>query len=239
MKLKKLSKKNTKSLKKNLTQNLKTSKSTKRKSTKRKSTRRKLNTINRNKSKRKGGANRTEPIDLDSLRFSKDDDEIKITLITETGDREMVVRNPNDNVLEAISRELEMIDIKVMWMDNELTIDEDDTFRSHGIEDGATLMVLLNQKNLIVLVRSNCFSSGARCEYLVDDSHEIEQTLRDKMDIPNNIPIEILIDNEEPIKEHSTFADYTNYIKEFDDFIAPINREMFINVTTLDDWSCV
>ena len=230
-------------MKQKVTHNLKTGKtmtrkSTKRKSMTRKSTKRKLNTINRNKSKRKGGAKRKETIDLDSLRLSNDD-EIEITLRTETGDRRMVVRNPNDNVLEAIRRELEMIDIKVMWKGDELTIDEKDTFRSHGIEDDAILMVL-NQKNLTVFVRSNCFSNAERRAYDVDDSHEIEQTLRDEMDIPNNVPVDILI-NGEMVDVHSTFADYEDYIEHMDSIemnsiemnsieMNSINREMNIDV---------
>lgn len=217
-------KKNTKSLKKKVTHNLKTSKSTKRKST-----RRKLNTINRNKSKRKGGANRTETLDLDSLRLSNDD-EIEITLRTETGNRGMVVRNPNNNVCEAISEETGMKDIKVTLGDYELTNNED-TFRGIGIEDGATLMVS-KQKNLTVFVRSNCFSNSERRAYDVVDSHEIEQTLRDEMDIPNNVPVDILIDGE-MIDEHSTFADYENYIEHMDSIeMNSINREMNIKVTT-------
>ena len=252
MALKKLSKKNTKSLKKKVINNLKTGKSMRRKTMRCKSLTRKLNTINRNKSKRKGGANGKETID--SLRLSNEDDEIKIRLTTETGVQEMVVGNPNDNVYEAIREETGMKDIKVMFGDYELTNNED-TFRGVGIEDGATLMVFnaLKQKNLTVIVRCNCFNNaalglvGSSIPYDVDDSQEIEQTLRDEMDIPNNIPIDILIGNEEPINEHSTFADYTNYIEEFDDFIAQqglsaleplINREMIINVTTPDDWSC-
>ena len=211
-------------MKKKVTHNLKTSKSTKRKST-----RRKLNTINRNKSKRKGGANRTETLDLDSLRLSNDD-EIEITLRTETGNRGMVVRNPNNNVCEAISEETGMKDIKVTLGDYELTNNED-TFRGIGIEDGATLMVS-KQKNLTVFVRSNCFSNSERRAYDVVDSHEIEQTLRDEMDIPNNVPVDILIDGE-MIDEHSTFADYENYIEHMDSIeMNSINREMNIKVTT-------
>ena len=211
---------------KTLTRKSMTRKSTTRKSTTRKSTRSKLNTINRNKSKRKGGANRTETIDLDSLRLSNDD-EIEIKLRTETGDLEMVVENPDDNVLEEISKETGMKDIKVMFGDYELTNNED-TFRGIGIEDGATLMVL-KKKNLTVFVRSNCFSNSERRAYDVDDSHEIEQTLRDEMDIPNNVPVDILIDGE-MVDDHSTFADYIEHMDSIE--MNSINREMNIKVTT-------
>lgn len=62
---------------------------------------------------------------------------MEITLRTETGDRGMVVRNPNDNVCEAISEETGMKDIKVTLGEYEL-INNVDTFRGIEIEDGAT-----------------------------------------------------------------------------------------------------
>lgn len=72
------------------------------------------------------------------------------------------------------------------------------------------------QTDLTVFVRSNCFSNSAFRA----------------MDIPNNVPVDILIDGE-TIDEHSTFADYENYIEHIDSIeMKSINREMNIKVTT-------